>query len=72
MIYASWNNMQQCWRCKHREGTAIALDENGKRYAFPICSVNSGTIMNEVYYMPCPRRELGDGTKKYMLQPNES
>lgn len=56
------NNCHQCWRCKKREGEKAFRWRNTvahpfRYYALPVCCIDGGKAMYEVYDELCPEFE---------------
>ena len=50
-----WNNCEQCFDCGHCEGTKT-IYKAGKWWKHPVCDMDGGIIMTEVFYSNCPRK----------------
>ena len=56
------DNCAQCWNCKKREGEKVLrwikkIGTPSKYYALPVCCLDGGKAMFEVYHEKCPEYE---------------
>ena len=76
-IRYSEKNCQQCWNCKKCEGGEVirwrdSVAHPFRFYELPVCRIDGGKAMFEVYDVHCPEFEnLPTGGQRREAKPDE-